>query len=162
MPLRHAHLLNYGPKPAFKLQQLVCIFPCEIKQIQVFAQYTNSKKSTATNPLFLNYFLWKLKNNYRYETYKLESWTYTNKEKGEKHTGLIIEGGEADEHLDVDLSTAIDQQPEVLSCQVLQGVFRKHIQQTLPHRLGDTNTTGMNTSTTPGVSARNKHSNQNW
>lgn len=34
----------------------------------------------------------------------------------EVHTGLIVEGGEADEHLHVDLSTAVDQEPEVLSC----------------------------------------------
>lgn len=31
LPLSHAHLLHYGPKPAFKLQQFVCIFPCWMK-----------------------------------------------------------------------------------------------------------------------------------
>lgn len=50
-------------------------------------------------------------------------------------TRFIIEGGETNEHLDIDFSTAVYQQPEVLRSQVLQGVFGKHIQQTLPHCL---------------------------
>jgi len=50
-------------------------------------------------------------------------------------TGLIVEGGEADEHRNVDLPAAVDQQPEVLRRQVLQGVLGKHVQETLPHGL---------------------------
>lgn len=53
----------------------------------------------------------------------------------EQHTRFIIERGEANEHLDVDFSTAVDQQPEVLRRQVLQGILREYIQQTLPHCL---------------------------
>ncbi len=44
-----------------------------------------------------------------------------------KCTGLVVEGGETNEHLDVDFSTAVDQQSEVLRRQVLQSVLRKHI-----------------------------------
>lgn len=58
----------------------------------------------------------------------------------EQLTRFIIEGGEANEHLDVDFSTAVDKQPEVLGRQVLQGVLRKYIQQTLPHCLRETRT----------------------
>lgn len=46
----------------------------------------------------------------------------------EQLTRLVIEGGETDEHLDVDFPTAVDQQPEVLCSQVLQGIFREYIQ----------------------------------
>lgn len=46
----------------------------------------------------------------------------------EQLTRLVIEGGEADEHLDVDFPAAVDQQPEVLCSQILQGVFREYIQ----------------------------------
>ncbi len=53
----------------------------------------------------------------------------------QKLTWLIIERGETNEHLDVDFSTAVDQQSEVLSRQVLQSILWKHIQKTLPHGL---------------------------
>lgn len=45
-----------------------------------------------------------------------------------QHTRFVIEGGEANEHLDVDFPTAIDQKSEVLSRQVLKGVLREYIQ----------------------------------
>lgn len=45
-----------------------------------------------------------------------------------KLTRLVIKGGEADEHLDVDFPTAVDQKPKVLCGQVLEGVFREYIQ----------------------------------
>lgn len=53
------------------------------------------------------------------------------------HTRFIIEGGEADEHLDVDFSAAVDEQPEVLGCQVFQGILGENVQQTLPHCLSN-------------------------
>lgn len=46
----------------------------------------------------------------------------------EQRTRFIIEGGEANEHLDVDFSTSVDQQPEVLGRQVLQGILWENIQ----------------------------------
>lgn len=52
------------------------------------------------------------------------------------YTRLIIEGGEADEHLHVDLAATVDEQPEVFSCEILQGVLGEHIQKALPHSLG--------------------------
>lgn len=46
----------------------------------------------------------------------------------ENLTRFIIEGGETNEHLDIDFPAAINQQPEVLSRQVLQGILREYIQ----------------------------------
>lgn len=51
----------------------------------------------------------------------------TKEIQAEQLTRLVVEGGEADEHLDVDFPAAVDQQPEVLCGQVLQGVFREYI-----------------------------------
>lgn len=48
--------------------------------------------------------------------------------QAEQHTGFIIEGGEANKHLDVDFPTAVDQKSEVLRCQVLEGILRQYIQ----------------------------------
>lgn len=51
-------------------------------------------------------------------------------------TGFVVEGREADQHLHVDLAAAVNEQPEVFGCEVLQSILRKHVQEALSHSLG--------------------------